>query len=98
MAWLRSDPVEPERPAPPPPYDVCVVPEWLDAEERAVARDLVAATSPAGVGDDQTALAMVAWRRWRRARDDWAAEHGIDPRQLTDRAPTWRRPQGAPTP
>lgn len=69
-------------PQPPAELTVCVVEEWAGPGE--VTAD--------GVEDAAVRLQALAWRRWRRARGQWADQAGVDWREVPGggRTPRWR--------
>lgn len=63
----------------PPPElaERCVVEDWITPEELARLRVPVSVPTWQRSDPDWRALAMLlAWRRWRKARRSWLAEHG----------------------
>ena len=88
----------------PPELAVCWIEDWLEPGDEARIRGRLAAyvEAPVMSAEDRVvaeresvtmSLSLTAWRRWRAARREWAAAHGVDVRGLprpSGGRPRWR--------
>lgn len=79
---------EPDPPELPPELAACYVEEWSRPEDEANAGRLLAASSSSAPEDRGTAVAMLAWQRWKAARREWATAAGVELRGGS--GPRWK--------